>query len=120
MAHCSVFRPKQPYRIFNTWLGDPGKIFLLEAFLNVLKRDNLLCQVNKSGEVLKAGLLCLQKQHSNLIDSVRGKGTFMAFNAKCPKLRDDILARLKKKGMYPSLFIVLICDKIFKKSYLQL
>lgn len=61
-------------------------------------------QVNKTGEVLKTGLLCIQKQYPSLIDSVRGRGTFLAFNACSQKLRDDIIARLKKKGMCTTLF----------------
>ncbi|KAJ8928266.1 hypothetical protein NQ314_019217 [Rhamnusium bicolor] len=92
-------KSQQPYRIFNTWLGDPGKIFLLEAFINVLKEQKLLDQVNKSGEKLKSGLFALEKEYSNLLNSTRGRGTFLAVNAATSALRDDLLGRLKQKGI---------------------
>ena len=42
--------PKQGYRIFNTWVGDPGKVVLLDAVLKTVKKDNLLDNTLKSGE----------------------------------------------------------------------
>lgn len=36
----------QPYRIFNTWLGDPIRILYLEAIINAVRRDNLV-ELNK-------------------------------------------------------------------------
>nr|XP_023027354.1 4-aminobutyrate aminotransferase, mitochondrial-like [Leptinotarsa decemlineata] len=95
----SLHRPQQPYRVYNTWLGDPGKLYLLESFLNVLNRENLLDQVNKSGARLKNGLHSLENEFPSLINSVRGRGTFLAFNATSVGLRDQIVAALKKKGI---------------------
>lgn len=92
------FRPDQPYRVFNTWMGDPGKIFLLEAVLKVIKQNNLLKNVQVTGQKLKQGLHKLEQEFPVLINSVRGRGTFLAFNAASSKLRDDILSNLKKKG----------------------
>lgn len=79
-------------------MGDPGKIFLLEAFLKVLKSDNLLDQVNRTGRKLKSELHEIEKEFPNHLNSTRGRGTFLAINVETSKLRDDILARLKKKG----------------------
>lgn len=54
------FFSPQPYRIFNTWMGDPSKnLFLLEV-LNVIRRENLLEQVTHSGKALLDGLKELQ------------------------------------------------------------
>ncbi|KAJ8968861.1 hypothetical protein NQ317_016784, partial [Molorchus minor] len=92
-------RSEQPYRIFNTWLGDPGKIFLLEAFLKVLKEQNLLDQVNRTGQRLKSGLLQVEKEFPTILNSTRGRGSFLAVNVSTTKLRDDILGRLKTKGI---------------------
>ncbi|CAH0555323.1 unnamed protein product [Brassicogethes aeneus] len=97
--HKSDQRPQQAYRVFNTWMGDPGKVFLLEAFLKVLKQQNLLDNVNKTGEKLKTGLLTLEKEFSHIINSIRGRGTFLAYNAADAKLRDNLIANLKKKGV---------------------
>ena len=46
----------QGYRIFNTWVGDPSKIVLLEEVVNVINRDNLLDKVKVTGDYLLAGL----------------------------------------------------------------
>ncbi|KAL3268248.1 hypothetical protein HHI36_007372 [Cryptolaemus montrouzieri] len=97
--HTEEMRPDQPYRVFNTWMGDPGKIFLLEAVLKVIKQSNLLNNVEKTGAKLKSGLHKLEQEFPNQINSVRGRGTFLAFNASSSKLRDDILGNLKKKGI---------------------
>ncbi|CAH1170438.1 unnamed protein product [Phaedon cochleariae] len=97
--HALDQRPQQPYRVYNTWLGDPGKLLLLESFLKVLKQQNLLDQVNRSGAILKSGLLELEKDFPFLLNSVRGRGTFLAVNAASPSLRDQMVAGLKKKGI---------------------
>lgn len=93
-----IFRPKLPFRVFNTWMGDPGKLILLENIIEIIKSQDLLSQVQKTGKRLKCGLLDLEKEFCNLINSVRGRGTFLAANAATPELRDDILKRLKQKG----------------------
>jgi len=50
----------KPFRIFNTWMGDPSKLLLLETVVNVMKRDNLIDLVNKSGDHLLKGLVDMQ------------------------------------------------------------
>ncbi|XP_065174299.1 4-aminobutyrate aminotransferase, mitochondrial [Atheta coriaria] len=39
--HNYDMQPRQAYRVFNTWMGDPGKLLLLEAILKVIKQQNL-------------------------------------------------------------------------------
>ncbi|XP_063378091.1 4-aminobutyrate aminotransferase, mitochondrial-like [Cydia fagiglandana] len=95
----AAFRPAQAYRIFNTWMGDPGKLILLEQVLRVIQQENLLSNVQKTGKVLKDGLHDLEKEFSNIINSVRGRGTFLAFNAANASLRDKINNDLKKNGV---------------------
>ncbi|XP_018567514.1 4-aminobutyrate aminotransferase, mitochondrial-like [Anoplophora glabripennis] len=97
--HTAEMTPKLPYRIFNTWMGDPGKLILLENIIEIIKSQDLLSQVQKSGERLKCGLHDLECEFSDLINSVRGRGTFLAATATSAKLRDDILKRLKQKGV---------------------
>lgn len=79
-------------------MGDPGKIVLLQGVLSVMKRDCLLSVVQSTGDVLLQGLCSMQNDFPNLINSVRGRGTFLAFNAASAKLRDDIIKKLKQKG----------------------
>lgn len=50
----------QPYRIFNTWLGDPSKNLLLAEVINIIKREDLLNNAAHAGKVLLTGLLDLQ------------------------------------------------------------
>lgn len=47
-----VYRPPQGYRIYNTWMGDPSKVIMLEEVVRVIQRDRLLENVNESGDVL--------------------------------------------------------------------
>lgn len=96
--HTDDLKPPQPYRVFNTWMGDPGKLLLLETVLNVIKRDSLLENVTRVGNKLKDGLHQAQNDYPAMLNSVRGRGTFLAVNAATPKLRDDLIHRLKQKG----------------------
>lgn len=86
-------------------MGDPGKLVLLEGIIDVIERDNLLEVVQESGCVLKTGLEELQNKFSNLINSVRGRGTFLAFTAASADLRDKITAKLKLQGKIMNLYL---------------
>lgn len=79
-------------------MGDPGKLVLLEGVLEVVKRDNLLAQVQRSGERLLTGLKTLQNEFPALVGQARGRGTFLAISCANSKLRDDMVNRLKLKG----------------------
>ncbi|CAH2073992.1 unnamed protein product, partial [Iphiclides podalirius] len=93
------FMPPQAYRVFNTWMGDPGKMILLKQVLSVIKEDNLICSTQDTGNYLKEGLHKLENEMSHVISSVRGLGTFIAFNAPTSEARDKINADLKKNGV---------------------
>lgn len=79
-------------------MGDPGKLILLENIIEIIKSQDLLNQVIKTGNKLKCGLLELENEFSDLINSVRGRGTFLALNTVKTELREDILKRMKQKG----------------------
>jgi len=91
--------PKQGYRIFNTWVGDPGKLILLDAVLKTIKKDNLLDNTVKAGDVLLQGLKDAQVKFPGLVHSARGLGTFCAIDADTPARRDQILSDLRKEGV---------------------
>lgn len=86
-------------------MGDPTKIVLLDAVLKVIKRENLLSVVEKSGDVLMSGLRDLEAEFPALINATRGRGTFITFDATDAKLRDDIVKRLLTKGILIILYI---------------
>lgn len=98
-------------------MGDPGKLILLERVLKVIKQENLLDLVNKTGNVLKNGLHDLEKEFPGVIHSVRGRGTFLAYNAPTTETRDKINAGLKKNGKN---VFVLYWIKRIKKSKVRL
>ena len=92
------FRPQQGYRIFNTWMGEPSKVLLLEKVIEVIKRDRLLENVQASGRKLMDGMKDLAKRYPQHMNSVRGVGTFCAFDCSSAEKRDEIVAKLKEKG----------------------
>lgn len=87
-----------PFRIFNTWMGDPGKTILLQTILEVIKKDNLLEQVQKSGERILSGLKELECDFPCLLHSARGRGTICAISTYKPEVRDEMLKKMRKKG----------------------
>lgn len=97
--HGVHMKPAQPYRVFNTWMGDPGKLLLLESILKVIKQESLLQNVEKSGAKLKKGLLQAQNDYPSFLHSTRGRGTFLAINCASTQMRDDIIKALKQKGV---------------------
>ncbi len=96
--HSKALKPAQAYRVFNTWMGDPGKLLILEQILKVIERDHLLANVNKVGKKLQNGLLDAQKEFPHLLNSTRGRGTFLAINCANSNLRDDLVGRLRANG----------------------
>ncbi|XP_011256388.2 4-aminobutyrate aminotransferase, mitochondrial isoform X1 [Camponotus floridanus] len=97
--HSKDFKPRQSYRVFNTWMGDPSKVILLEAILEIIKRENLLDRVIRVGDYMLKHLMDIQKEHSSIISSMRGRGTFIAFNCTSPEMRDTIIKRFTVKGI---------------------
>ncbi|CAB3363893.1 Hypothetical predicted protein [Cloeon dipterum] len=97
--HTAELKAPQSYRIFNTWMGDPGKLLLLEGVIEVIQKDDLLSQVRRSGDRLLSGLKQLQSEFPAMLSKTRGRGTFLAVTCSSPKLRDSLVARLKTKGI---------------------
>ncbi|DAZ97973.1 TPA: hypothetical protein N0F65_005131 [Lagenidium giganteum] len=93
------FRLTEGYRIFNTWMGDPSKMIALQAFLDILERDQLLENTNITGQFLKDGLHNLVDQFPSLLQNVRGQGTYLAIDLPNEALRNDFVAILKQHGV---------------------
>uniref|UniRef100_A0A1A8RVD4 4-aminobutyrate aminotransferase, mitochondrial n=1 Tax=Nothobranchius rachovii TaxID=451742 RepID=A0A1A8RVD4_9TELE len=89
----------KPYRIFNTWMGDPSKNLFLAEVLNVIRRENLLEEVARSGKALLDGLYDLQAQFPGLLSRARGQGTFCAVDVCDAATRDRILLQTRDKGV---------------------
>ncbi|XP_015922767.1 4-aminobutyrate aminotransferase, mitochondrial [Parasteatoda tepidariorum] len=94
------FRPKEGYRVFNTWLGDPSKMVLLQEVVKVVKEQNLLKNMEMTGKHLMSGLMDTQKRHSSKLFNVRGRGTFTAMDFVNPETRDKAIKLLHKRGIH--------------------
>ncbi|XP_065268022.1 4-aminobutyrate aminotransferase, mitochondrial isoform X5 [Emys orbicularis] len=97
--HKEEFRPNGPYRIFNTWLGDPSKNLMLAEVINVIKREDLLNNAVHAGKALLAGLLDLQARYPHLISRARGRGTFCSFDTPDDTTRNKLIAIARNKGV---------------------
>jgi len=97
--HKTSLRPKAPYRILNTWVGDPSKVLLLEAVMQTIKKDNLLENTRQVGEVLLNGLKDLEKRYPQFLNSARGLGTFCSVDADTAERRAKLLKGLIEEGI---------------------
>ena len=95
----SSIRPDQGYRIFNTWMGDPSKMLLLEVILNEYKEKKLIEKCYDTGLYLVNCLKDLSIKYPNMIHSVRGRGTFIAWSLADAKTRDLLVYTLRQKGV---------------------
>ncbi|XP_040491278.1 4-aminobutyrate aminotransferase, mitochondrial isoform X2 [Ursus maritimus] len=97
--HKEEFRPNAPYRIFNTWLGDPSKNLLLAEVINIIKREDLLSNAAHAGKALLTGLLDLQARYPQFISRVRGRGTFCSFDTPDETIRNKLILMARNKGV---------------------
>ncbi|RMY62190.1 hypothetical protein D0863_11034 [Hortaea werneckii] len=91
-------RPKQPYRQFNTWMGDPARALVFKAILEEISRLNLVDNAAQTGKHLFDSLEALAKKYPHEILNLRGKdrGTFIAWDS--PR-RDDVISKALRKGI---------------------
>jgi len=75
------------------------KILLFKEVLNTIKDEGLQSQVCKVGQELTGILETASKQFPQYIGNVRGVGTIIAFDCELPKLRDELHATLRNKGV---------------------
>jgi len=100
LYHKPELRPKQAWRIFNTWCGDPSKVVLLDAVLKTISREGLLASTQAAGDVLLAGLRDLESRFPAHLSNTRGKGTFCAVDCSSSALRDKVLGKLREQGVH--------------------
>ncbi|XP_043578763.1 4-aminobutyrate aminotransferase, mitochondrial-like [Bombus pyrosoma] len=97
--HSPEYMPKQPYRVFNAWMGDPIQILLLEAVLRTIEAEDLLTHVCYVGNYLLCQLNTLQHEFSDIISSVRGRGFIIAFDTKCRDMKKKLMHLLRNRGI---------------------
>lgn len=95
----SELNPDMPYRIMNTWLGDPIRILYLEATLEAIRRDKLVELNKETGDFMLSNLKRLCKQYPGLIMNARGLGTFTAIDGVTASIRDKLILKLRSLGV---------------------
>lgn len=96
----SEFRPDQAFRIFNTWLGDPSKLILLEAVIGVINKEQLIPKIAETGAYLLKSLEGFQASYPDILEAARGQGTFAAIDFKTSQLRDKATKELHLQGVH--------------------
>lgn len=96
----SHVRPKESYRIFNTWVGDPTKLLLLEEVLKVIDKEKLLQNVCETGDHMQRGMKEISKRHPSSFLNVRGRGTFCAADLPTESDRNKFIAAMHRKGIH--------------------
>lgn len=91
-------RPNKPYRLFNTWMGDPARAILFGAIVDEIDRLDLVKNTAAVGDYLYGEIEKLGSKHPGKFTNLRGKGegTFIAFDN--PR-RDEFLALAKTHGI---------------------
>ncbi|XP_031567517.1 4-aminobutyrate aminotransferase, mitochondrial-like [Actinia tenebrosa] len=95
----SEFRPNVPFRIFNTWMGDPSKILLLREVIKVINEDNLAESTQNAGRALLNGLKDLEARYSSFLSNARGQGTYCAIDLPNVDSRNGMLTALRNNGI---------------------
>jgi 4-aminobutyrate aminotransferase/(S)-3-amino-2-methylpropionate transaminase len=89
----------EPYRIFNTFLGDPLRAAELEVIVEIIERDKLIDAVRSTGSLLLRELEAVSARHPGLLSGARGAGTFAAVDAKDPETQVRLLDALRQRGL---------------------
>ncbi|XP_076755550.1 4-aminobutyrate aminotransferase, mitochondrial [Xylocopa sonorina] len=97
--HSPEYMPTRPYRVFNTWMGDPSQILILEAVLQTIEAEDLLTHVCHVSNYLLCQLNTLQHEFPDLINSVRGRGFIIAFDTSCKEMKNKLLQLMRSKGI---------------------
>ena len=97
--HSLETRPNMAYRQYGTWMGDPVRALQARAILHVIDKNSLVEHTAKLGDYIYQQLAGLQ---SSQIEGLRGEGqgTFIAWDAQSPAKRDELIKRMKSRGVH--------------------
>jgi 4-aminobutyrate aminotransferase / (S)-3-amino-2-methylpropionate transaminase len=91
--------PPEPYRIFNTFLGDPFRAAQLEVIIEVIERDRLLETVRITGVFLHGALQQLTGLYPDVLSNARAQGTFAAIDARDAETQAKLLHEVRQRGL---------------------
>lgn len=94
-------QPKQAYRQFNTWCGDPSKALIARTIYQEVVKNDLVTKTASVGDYLYKELDSLFKRHPGKAKNLRGEdyGTFIAFDCANPTKRNEFLLRMRGAGI---------------------
>ncbi|KAL3317175.1 hypothetical protein Ciccas_004168 [Cichlidogyrus casuarinus] len=89
--------PSVGFRIFNTWMGEPSKLVLLKAVLDVVRQEKLVQNAADTGSYL---LSELEKIAAGKLSNLRGAGLLIAFDVgESASQRDKLVHQLLQRGI---------------------
>ncbi|TPX52698.1 4-aminobutyrate---2-oxoglutarate transaminase [Synchytrium endobioticum] len=97
--HNLELRPAQPYRNFNTWMGDPIRAYQAGVIIDTILEKGLLSVVQDSGKYTRNGLGELAKKYPKYVSGVRGQGTHLAFTCESAEARDKLVHAVRQRGV---------------------
>jgi 4-aminobutyrate aminotransferase/(S)-3-amino-2-methylpropionate transaminase len=83
--------------IFNTFVGDPARLVLLDAILSYSREHNLMENAQLTGAFLKRELLALSEKYP--ISNIRGRGTLIAWDHESMAARDKCVNDALHNGL---------------------
>lgn len=94
-------QPKQAYRQFNTWCGDPSKALIARTIYQEISKNNLVEHTAEVGKYLYKGLESLSALYPNKMKNLRGEkyGTFIAFDCADATKRNLFLLNMRAAGI---------------------
>lgn len=104
-AQCSGFYykpsllPSHPYRNFNTWMGDPLRVFVFGKTIELASDPAVLQNVEITGKYLLEGLEKLAEKYPKMVSNARGLGTFCALDFHSQDDRNKFISAMRVKGV---------------------
>lgn len=97
--HNLDLRPEVPYRQYGTWMGDPIRALQARGILDIIAQNNLVERTANVGNYIYQEL---NKLNPTQINNLRGEGqgTFIAWDAQSPAKRDELIKKMKHRGIH--------------------
>ncbi len=85
-------------RINSTWGGNLVDMVRSQRYLEIIEEDRLVENAGNVGQLLLDGMIDIASR-SDLVDNVRGRGMFLAFDLPDPRARDLFRGLLWENGL---------------------
>jgi len=84
--------------VFNTWVGDPARLVVLDAILDTVAENNLCENAANTGNYIKSELTKIAETNPN-VTNVRGRGTLVAWDHQSMAQRDFVVQNAMERGL---------------------